>query len=133
MEQTTLTHEQRARSAKLPKDYRMIGVDRSSPMVHEPTGQITRVQQNGRLTAASVAAKRRLAERGADSVVRLRRLEGTAQAALATLRRSLIEEVQPTRDGLAHEAAIAFDLTDDRRALAIIDEVAQTVGISALF
>jgi len=66
------------------------------------------------------------------SSLRIRRLEGTTQAVLATLRRSLVENVRPTRDGLAHEAAIAFDLADDQRALAIVDEIAQTVGISAL-
>ena len=62
----------------------------------------------------------------------LHRLEGSTQAALATLRRSMIEKVPPTRDGLAHEAAIAFDLNDDKQALAIIDQIAQTVGISGL-
>jgi hypothetical protein len=31
---------------------------------------------------------------------------------------------------LAREAAIAFDLDDDRQALAMIDDIAQTVGIS---
>ena len=67
-----------------------------------------------------------------DFTSRLHELEGTTQAALATLRRSLIEQVPPTRDGLAHEAAIAFDLEDDQQALAVIDGVAQTVGISAL-
>jgi hypothetical protein len=67
-----------------------------------------------------------------DLIARLHRLEGSTQAALATLRRSLVEKVPPTRDGLAHEAAIAFDLDDDQKALAMIDEVAQTVGISAL-
>jgi hypothetical protein len=51
---------------------------------------------------------------------------------LATLRRSLVEKVLPTREGLAHEAAIAFDLQDDQRALRMIDDVAQTVGISGL-
>lgn len=127
---------------------------------------VTRVQENGRLMAATSTAKRRLAAHHAEqaecrdgyrkppmrtraeagpqaenppraqpesiSSLRLRRLEGTTQAVLATLRRSLVEKVQPTRDGLAHEAAIAFDLNDDQRALAIIDEIAQTVGISAL-
>ncbi len=63
---------------------------------------------------------------------RLRRLEGSTQAALATLRRSLVEHVPPTRDGLAHEAAIAFELEDDELALAMIDEIAQTVGICSL-
>ena len=67
-----------------------------------------------------------------DLSLRLHHLEGSAQAALATLRRSLIEKVPPTRDGLAHEAAIAFDLEDDQQALAVIDGIAQTVGISAL-
>jgi hypothetical protein len=66
-----------------------------------------------------------------DLSLRLQQLEGSTQAALATLRRSLVEKVRPTRDGLAHEAAIAFDLADDQQALAMIDEIAQTVGISA--
>jgi hypothetical protein len=64
--------------------------------------------------------------------VRVQQLEGSTQAALATLRRSLIENVSPTRDGLAHEAAIAFDLKDDQLALHMIDDIAQTVGISGL-
>lgn len=63
--------------------------------------------------------------------IRIRRLEGSTQAALATLRRSLIENVAPTRDALAREAAIAFDVEDDELALAMIDEIAQTVGISS--
>jgi len=67
-----------------------------------------------------------------DLILRLHRLEGSTQAALATLRRSLIENVPPTRSGLAHEAAIAFDIHDDQHALAIIDDVAQSVGISGL-
>src|SRR6516225_12180567 len=65
-----------------------------------------------------------------DLILRLHQLEGSTQAVLATLRRSLIEKVPPTRDGLAREAAIAFDLDDDQQALAMIDEIAQTVGIS---
>jgi hypothetical protein len=67
-----------------------------------------------------------------DVRLRLQRLEGSTQAALATLRRSLIEKALPTRDGLAREAAIAFDLKDDQQALAMIDDIAQTLGISAL-
>jgi hypothetical protein len=39
-----------------------------------------------------------------DLILRLHRLEGSTQAALATLRRSPVEKVPPTRDGLAHEA-----------------------------
>jgi hypothetical protein len=68
----------------------------------------------------------------ADPILHLHELEGSAQAALAILRRSLIEKVPPTRDGLAHEAAIALELEDDQQALAVIDKVAQTVGISGL-
>jgi hypothetical protein len=67
-----------------------------------------------------------------DLAFRLQQLEGSTQAALATLRRSLVEKVPPTRDGLAREAAIAFDLGDDEQALAVIDDIAQTVGISGL-
>ena len=71
-------------------------------------------------------------QQSSDLISRLHQLEGSTQAALATLRRSLVENVPPTRDRLAHEAAIAFDLRDDEQALAVIDEVAQTVGISGL-
>jgi hypothetical protein len=145
MQTMTLTEQQRLRIAELPADYRMIGVDRSTPFVRKPAGQIMGIQENGTLTSATVAAKRRLAERRAengkglvgglthssDLTLRLRRLEGTTQAVLATLRRSLIERVPPTLDGLAHEAAIAFDLEDKQQALEMIDDTAQTVGISA--
>ena len=104
METMTLTNQQRLRIADLPADYRMVGLDRSAPYTQPQSVDLT---------------------------LRLRRLEGTTQAVLATLRRSLIERVPPTRDGLAHEAAIAFDLQDDQQALGIIDDIAQTVGISA--
>jgi hypothetical protein len=67
-----------------------------------------------------------------DLILRLQQLEGSTQAVLATLRRSLIEKVPPTRDGLAREAAIAFELVDDQQALTMIDDIAQTVGISGL-
>jgi hypothetical protein len=63
--------------------------------------------------------------------LRLQQLEGSTQAALATLRRCLLANVPPTRNELAHEAAIAFELEDDRQALDMIDDIAQTVGISA--
>ncbi|HEY4428917.1 MAG TPA: hypothetical protein VGN08_12000 [Solirubrobacteraceae bacterium] len=71
-------------------------------------------------------------EPSSDLVHRLQQLEGSTQAALATLRRSLVENVRPTRERLAHEAAIAFQVRDHEQALAMIDEVAQTVGISGL-
>jgi hypothetical protein len=81
---------------------------------------------------ASAAPLTRTQPQSIDLVWRLHQLEGSTQAALATLRRSLIEKVPPTRDGLAHEAAIAFDLGDDQQALAMIEDIAQTVGISGL-
>jgi hypothetical protein len=162
MQTMELTDQQSLRIDELPEDYQMIGVVRRTPFVRKPTGQIMRIQQDGRLTAATIAAKRRLADRhtrlggaprrwpaeanadrhagrrlptrtqaqSVDSILRLRRLEGTTQAVLATLRRSLVEKVLPTREGLAHEAAIAFALQDDQRALHMIDDVAQTVGVS---
>jgi len=61
METLTLTDQQGVRIAELPEDYRVIGIDRSAPFVRKPTGQILRIQQNGYLIAATIAAKRRLA------------------------------------------------------------------------
>jgi hypothetical protein len=61
METAELSRQQRLRIAELPEDYRVIGIDRSAPLVRKPTGQILRIQQNGRLTAATTADKRRLA------------------------------------------------------------------------
>ena len=61
METVELSHQQSARMAELPEDYRVVGVDHSAPLVRKPTGQIICIQQNGRLTAATIAARRRLA------------------------------------------------------------------------
>jgi hypothetical protein len=61
METLTLTDQQALRIAELPEDYRVVGVDRSAPFVRKPTGQILRIQQNGKLTAATSEAKHRLA------------------------------------------------------------------------
>ena len=66
METLTLTDQQRVRIAELPEDYRVIGIDRSAPFVRKPSGQILRIQQNGHLIAATIAAKRRLAGGRAD-------------------------------------------------------------------
>jgi hypothetical protein len=65
METMRLTDQQSLRIAELPEDYRVVGVDRRAPLVRTPTGQVLRIQQNGRLTAATIAAKRRLADRRA--------------------------------------------------------------------
>jgi hypothetical protein len=56
METIKLTDQQSLRIAELPEDYRVIGVDRSAPFVRKPTGQIMRIQQNGSLTAVTIAA-----------------------------------------------------------------------------
>jgi len=61
VETVELSQQQSARMAELPEDYRVVGVDHSAPLVRKPTGQILRIQQNGRLTAATIAATRRLA------------------------------------------------------------------------
>ena len=58
-----LTEQQSARIAELPGDYRVVGLDRGGPMVRKATGQVLRIQQNGRLVSATTEAKRRLAVR----------------------------------------------------------------------
>jgi hypothetical protein len=55
-----LTDQQSLRIDELPENYRVIGADFGALFVRKPTGQILGIQQNGRLTAATVAAKRRL-------------------------------------------------------------------------
>ena len=66
METLTLTDQQSVRIAELPDGYRVIGVDESAPFVRKPTGQVMRIRQNGNLTAATIAAKDRLAANGTD-------------------------------------------------------------------
>jgi hypothetical protein len=55
MEIVELSQQQSARMAKLPEDYRVVGVEHRTPLVRKPTGQIIRIQQDGRLTAATSA------------------------------------------------------------------------------
>jgi hypothetical protein len=71
MQTLKLTDQQSLRIAELPESYRVIGVDRSAPFVRKPTGQLLRIQQDGRLTAATADAKRRLAGRRAGQTGRL--------------------------------------------------------------
>ena len=61
MEAVELSQQQSAPMAELAEDYRVVGVDHSAPLVRKPTGQIIRIEQNGRLTAAAIAARPRLA------------------------------------------------------------------------
>ena len=56
----TLTDQQRLRLEELPDDYRVVGVDRRAPLVRKPNGQVVRIQQNGRLIAATIEAKLKL-------------------------------------------------------------------------
>jgi hypothetical protein len=41
--------------AELPEDYRVVGVERRAPLVRKPSGQNIHIQQDGRLTAATIA------------------------------------------------------------------------------
>ena len=47
--------------ADLPEDYRVVGAEHRTPLVRKPSGQIIRIKQNGRMTAATTVARRRLA------------------------------------------------------------------------
>jgi hypothetical protein len=62
METVTLTEQQSLRIAELPDDYRVVGVHGSTPLVRKPSGQVLRIQHNGRLVAATIAARRKLTE-----------------------------------------------------------------------
>ena len=73
METLRLTDQQRVRIADLPENYRVVGVDRSAPFVRKPRGQLMRIQQDGRLIAATIAAKGRLAARSVNQDERLGR------------------------------------------------------------
>lgn len=70
METIKLTDQQSLRIADLPETYRVVAVARSAPLVRKPTGQIMRIQHDGRLTVATVADKRRLGDRRADRTPR---------------------------------------------------------------
>ncbi|MGA2322029.1 MAG: hypothetical protein ABSG95_15065 [Solirubrobacteraceae bacterium] len=71
MQTIKLTDQQSLRIDELPEGYRVVGVDHRAPFVRKPTGQVLRIQQNGRLTAATTEAKCRLADRRAEQARRL--------------------------------------------------------------
>jgi hypothetical protein len=56
-----LTDQQSARIAELPAEFRVVGVDQTAPLVRRPAGRLLRIQPNGRLVAATIAARRTLA------------------------------------------------------------------------
>jgi hypothetical protein len=62
METTKLTDQQSLRIAELPRDYRVVAIDRSTPVIRKPSGQLLRIQPNGRLVAATIAARQKLEE-----------------------------------------------------------------------
>lgn len=55
-----MTLAQRARLARLPASARVVGVDRACPIVRQPDGRLARVEQDGRLVAATILANRKL-------------------------------------------------------------------------
>jgi hypothetical protein len=57
--------------------------------------------------------------------------DAVTAAALAVIRRALVEGVPVTRTGLAEEAAVTLDASP-KAALAEVDDVAQRLGISSL-
>lgn len=59
------------------------------------------------------------------------RLEASMGAALALLRRCIVEREAPTREALAAEAGFALGMSREA-ALAELDAVAQIVGVSSL-
>jgi hypothetical protein len=59
-EAVELSQQQSACMAELPEDYPVVGVERTAPLVRKPSGQIIRTQQDGRLTAATIAGQGRL-------------------------------------------------------------------------
>jgi hypothetical protein len=59
------------------------------------------------------------------------RQDAVTTAALAVIRRALIEGVPVTRAGLAEEAAVTLDASP-KAALAEIDAVAQRLGVCSL-
>jgi hypothetical protein len=67
METVELSQQQSLRIAELPEDYLVVGVDRRGPLVRKPTGQIILIQEDGCLTAVTIAVRRGLADHGADN------------------------------------------------------------------
>ena len=45
MEIVELSQQQSARMAELPEDYRVVGVERRTPLLRKPTGQISRPRE----------------------------------------------------------------------------------------
>jgi hypothetical protein len=63
VETTKLTEQQSRRIAGLPGSDRVVGFDRNAPVVRRATGEMLRIQRDGRLTAATDAAEREFSRR----------------------------------------------------------------------
>ena len=63
METVELSRQQSACMAELPEDYRVVAVERRTPLVRKPQRADIRIQQDGRLTAATTAVRRRAGRR----------------------------------------------------------------------
>jgi len=63
METMRLSDRQSLRIASLPAGYRVVGIDCGAPCVRKPSGQLLRIQRDGRLVTATVAAMRRMEAR----------------------------------------------------------------------
>jgi hypothetical protein len=59
MEIVELSHQQSARMDELPESYRVVGVDHRAPLVRKPSGQVIRVERNGRLGPTTIPARSR--------------------------------------------------------------------------
>ena len=66
-----------------------------------------------------------------DVLGHIARLEASSGAALALLRRCIVERQTPTREALAAEAEFAFGMPGEA-ALAEMDQIAEMVGVSSL-
>ena len=63
MTMTSLTADQIIKLESLPDDIKVVGTDRGAPLLKRPTGQIQRLSENGKLTAARYRALQALHER----------------------------------------------------------------------
>jgi hypothetical protein len=66
-----------------------------------------------------------------DVLGHIARLEASTGAALALLRRCIVEDTSPTREALAAEAGFVFEMPCEA-ALSEMDDVAQMMGVSSL-
>jgi len=59
METVELSGQRSAWMAELPEDDRVVAVERRTPLVSKPSGQIICIQQSGRMAAATTCCRAR--------------------------------------------------------------------------